>query len=122
VKAAVEAACASTGRVVLILGGVDKGNRYEELLPTLRSHVTHAILLGPDVDRLVTALTGVVPFTRAGDMDEAVAQAAEVATNGVVLMSPGHASFDLYTNWKERGHAFQRAVRSLGPADGATAV
>jgi len=51
-----------------------------------------------------------------------VAQAAEVATNGVVLMSPGHASFDLYTNWKERGHAFQRAVRSLGPADGATAV
>jgi UDP-N-acetylmuramoylalanine--D-glutamate ligase len=118
VRAAIEAAAETSESIVLIMGGVDKGNRYDDLLPTLRERVSRAVLLGPHVDRLVTALTGVVPFTRAADMDEAVAQAAHAATGGVVLMSPGHASFDLYTNWKERGHAFQRAVRNLSPPEG----
>lgn len=116
VKAAIETATGSAGDVVLIMGGVDKGNRYEELAPTLRSSVARVILLGPNVARLTQAVDGVTSHAHAADMDEAVRMAAESAADGdVVLMSPGHASFDLYTNWKERGHAFQRAVRALTP-------
>lgn len=114
VKAAVETAAGTARGVVLIMGGVDKGNRYEELLPTIRASVGRVILLGPNVGRLREAIGGVVPHASATDMDHAVRLAAESTEDGdVVLMSPGHASFDLYTNWKERGHAFQRAVRNL---------
>jgi UDP-N-acetylmuramoylalanine--D-glutamate ligase len=119
VKAAVETAAESARSVVLIMGGVDKGNQYDALLATLRQSVARVILLGPNVDRLTAAVDGVVAHARAPDMDCAVRLAAASAESGdVVLMSPGHASFDLYTNWKERGHAFQRAVRDLATSSG----
>ena len=119
VTAAVETAAESARSIILIMGGVDKGNQYDSLLGTLRHSVSRVILLGPNVDRLTTAVAGAVANAPAPDMDHAVRLAAEGAEPGdIVLMSPGHASFDLYTNWKERGHAFQRAVHSLAASSG----
>jgi len=113
VKAALEATDA--GRVVLIMGGVDKGNDYDEILPLVRERVRHLVLLGTDTRRLREAFTGVVPWTAAETMRDAVGMAASVAEPGdTVLLSPGHASFDLFANWKERGNAFKQAVRELG--------
>jgi UDP-N-acetylmuramoylalanine--D-glutamate ligase len=113
VKAALDAT--HSGKVVLIVGGVDKGNEYDDIIPAVRETVRHLVLLGTDVRRLREAFTGVVPLTVTGSMKEAVAVAASVAEAGdTVLLSPGHASFDLFANWKERGNAFKQAVRELG--------
>lgn len=113
VKAALEATVSE--KVVLIMGGVDKGNTYDEILSTVRERVRHLILLGTDTRRLRETFTDVVPLTAIGSMREAVRIAASVARPGdTVLLSPGHASFDLFANWKERGNAFKQAVHELG--------
>ena len=114
VRAALQAASTERGRLVLIMGGVDKGNEYTELAPELVSQVTHLVLLGPDVSRLERAFAGKLPVSHAASMDEAVARARDAATPGdTVLLSPGHASFDLFSDWRQRGEAFTRAVRNM---------
>lgn len=101
-------------RAVLIMGGTDKGNDYAELAPLVRKTVRHVVLLGLDTRRLQETFAGLVSFTPTTSMSDAVAIAASVAHPGdTVLLSPGHASFDLFRDWKERGHAFRQAVRDL---------
>ncbi|MDA1192561.1 MAG: UDP-N-acetylmuramoyl-L-alanine--D-glutamate ligase [Candidatus Poribacteria bacterium] len=113
--AAVTAALNATSeRVVLIMGGVDKGNEYDELVSLVGEKARHLTLLGPNVARLEAAFQGIVPTSRAASMREAVQLSAKIAQSGdCVLMSPGHASFDLFTDWKERGNAFREAVNEL---------
>lgn len=113
VKAALDATVSE--KVVLIMGGVDKGNTYDDILPAVRERVRHLVLLGTDTRRLRETFTGVVSLTTVGSMREAVDVAASAAQPGdTVLLSPGHASFDLFANWKERGNAFKQAVHELG--------
>jgi UDP-N-acetylmuramoylalanine--D-glutamate ligase len=113
--AATRAALDVTPRpVLLIMGGVDKGNTYDELLAVVREKVSRLILLGPHTARLEAAFRDVVPLVRADSMEAAVRLAAAAAVPGAtVLLSPGHASFDLFADWKDRGDAFRQAVRSL---------
>lgn len=114
VLAALEAEPSSAPRVCLIMGGVDKGNDYALLTDALRRRVRCLILLGRETDRMRGAYAGLVPLSQAFSMEEAVAQAGAAAEAGdIVLLSPGHASFDMYSDWKERGDAFKRAVQRL---------
>ncbi|MBM3213939.1 UDP-N-acetylmuramoyl-L-alanine--D-glutamate ligase [Candidatus Poribacteria bacterium] len=115
VRAAFDATDCENGRIVAIMGGVDKGNDYGLLLQPVKDRARHLVLLGKDTSRLAESFSGVVPLSTASTMHEAVQIASRVALAGdTVLMSPGHASFDLFANWKERGDAFEQAVRELG--------
>ena len=114
VRAAVAAYASRQRTLVLIMGGVDKGNAYAELAPELLASCKHLVLLGPNVGRLHQEFSGKLPVSLAATMDEATSQARNAAAPGdVVLLSPGHASFDLFSDWKQRGDAFKQAVRNM---------
>lgn len=100
---------------VWIVGGVDKGNDYEELAALVNDKVKAIICLGTDNGKIKEAFDGKVEnIVEAGSALEAVAYGYRLAKKGeTVLLSPACASFDLFENYEERGNEFKKAVRSL---------
>jgi UDP-N-acetylmuramoylalanine--D-glutamate ligase len=100
--------------VVLIAGGRDKGADFTRLLPLLKKSVKEAVLVGEAAAKIRAAWEGTVPLRDVGSLDEAVATAYEIARpKGLVLLSPGCASFDMFQNFEERGRKFREAVSRL---------
>lgn len=100
--------------VVLIAGGRGKGADYRVLRPLMRRVVKHIVTLGEDAPLLEAAFGDLAPAQRAESMAAAVAHARAAASPGdVVLLSPGCASFDMYSNFEERGRDFKQCVRTL---------
>ncbi len=98
--------------VVLLLGGRDKEGDFETLAPLLRERVRELILFGEAREKINRLIGGVVKTTLTATMQEAVGAAAKAASPGdIVLLSPGCASFDEFTSYKERGRVFQELVR-----------
>ena len=103
-----------TKPVVLILGGVDKGNDYESLLELVREKVKGIVCLGKENKKIVKTFKEVVPVVEALSADEAVQASYRMAKKGdAVLLSPACASFDLFENYEDRGRQFKKAVRAL---------
>ncbi len=103
-----------TSRTVLIAGGDAKGAEFSSLTPLLDRCARAVVLIGRDADRVAAAVPAGVPVVRAGDMDDAVTQAARLAQPGDrVLLSPACASFDMFSGYAERGERFAAAVRRL---------
>ena len=102
-------------KVVLILGGIDKGNDYKEIEQLVKEKVRALIFLGKDNSALHKFFDGMVPLILdAESMPEAVNLAYDVAQKGdVVLLSPCCASFDLFNNYEDRGDQFKSCVRNL---------
>ena len=100
---------------VLILGGTDKGNNYNEIEAQVLSKCRALIFLGIDNSNLHAFFDGKVKtILDARSMEEAVGQAYEVAQKGdTVLLSPSCASFDLFQNYEDRGKQFKECVRKL---------
>jgi UDP-N-acetylmuramoylalanine--D-glutamate ligase len=106
------------GNVVLMLGGYDKGGDFSQLTRPLRQRVRHVVLFGAAGatirQRLDAVLGEAVPYTSVSRLADAVTAAAEVARPGdVVLLSPGCASFDEFSNYAQRGQQFRELVESL---------
>lgn len=101
--------------VILILGGVDKGNDYSMLNDLVKQKVKAIICLGADNKKIIRAFGGMVEtITEARSAKEAVAQAYKLGKKGdTVLLSPACASFDLFDNYEDRGTQFKEAVRAL---------
>lgn len=101
----------TSGKVVLIAGGDGKGADFSPLRPLVREHARVVILIGRDAPLIEAALMGTVLLVYAATMEDAVRQAVQMAHEGdVVLLSPACASFDMYSNYEERGRAFIEAV------------
>ncbi|WP_406682925.1 UDP-N-acetylmuramoyl-L-alanine--D-glutamate ligase [Seonamhaeicola sp. MEBiC1930] len=100
---------------VWIVGGVDKGNNYEELFPFVNEKVKAVICLGVDNEKLMNTFGNMVDvIIETQYMSEAVKIAYKVADSGDnVLLSPACASFDLFENYEDRGRQFKNAVRNL---------
>ena len=100
---------------VWIVGGVDKGNNYEELFPFINEKVKAIICLGVDNEKLMNTFGNMVDIIiETQFMSEAVKIAYKVAEAGDnVLLSPACASFDLFENYEDRGRQFKNAVRNL---------
>ena len=104
------------GKVVLILGGKDKGGDFTQLLPLVRERVAHLVLMGKARDTIAAQIGAAAPATKVVTMAEAVEAARSKAPpGGVVLLAPGCASFDQYAGFEERGLDFRRLVMTLGP-------
>ncbi|HEY6584277.1 MAG TPA: UDP-N-acetylmuramoyl-L-alanine--D-glutamate ligase [Gaiellaceae bacterium] len=96
----------------VILGGLGKNERYDELAADLRARRARAYLVGVAADALASALD--VPYERSGDLATAVRAAAAAAQPGdVVLLSPAAASYDQFENYEARGNEFRRLVEEL---------
>ncbi len=101
--------------VVLILGGVDKGNDYAMLTDLVKSKVRAIVCLGKDNRRIHEAFEDDVELiVNTGSAKEAAQVAYHLAKKGdTVLLSPACASFDLFRNYEDRGNQFKLAVREL---------
>lgn len=104
-----------TTKVVLILGGVDKGNDYSEIEELVKEKVRALIFLGVDNTKLHAFFDGkVLEIEDAHSMQEAIDKAYKLAQKGdTVLLSPCCASFDLFTSYEDRGNQFKNCVLNL---------
>jgi UDP-N-acetylmuramoylalanine--D-glutamate ligase len=100
---------------VWIVGGVDKGNDYLDLMPMVREKVKAIICLGLDNEKILQTFGNVVDLiVETAGAEEAVKVAYKIAEKGdTVLLSPACASFDLFENYEDRGNKFKEAVRGL---------
>ncbi len=100
---------------VWIVGGVDKGNNYNELFQFVNEKVKAIICLGVDNEKLMSTFGNMVDIiVETQFMSEAVKIAYKIAESGdTVLLSPCCASFDLFENYEDRGRQFKDAVRNL---------
>ncbi|WP_343696840.1 UDP-N-acetylmuramoyl-L-alanine--D-glutamate ligase [Flavobacterium sp.] len=100
---------------VWIVGGVDKGNDYNELMPLVREKVKAIICLGIDNRKIIDAFGAVVDImVEVNNMNDAVKTAQRLTEKGdAVLLSPACASFDLFENYEDRGKQFKQAVHNL---------
>jgi UDP-N-acetylmuramoylalanine--D-glutamate ligase len=103
------------GKVVWIVGGVDKGNDYSILDPLVREKVKSIVCLGKDNSKIHNAFDNMIDtVVDCDNMEEAVRTAYYLAEEGnIVLLSPCCASFDLFENYEDRGRQFKDAVRNL---------
>jgi UDP-N-acetylmuramoylalanine--D-glutamate ligase len=104
-----------TNDVVLILGGVDKGNDYGMLKDLVKQKVKAIVCLGKDNQRIHDAFEDDVDIiVNTSSAAEAAQTAYHLATKGdTVLLSPACASFDLFKNYEDRGDQFKAAVKEL---------
>ena len=100
---------------VWIVGGVDKGNDYLDLMPLVREKVKAIVCLGLDNQKIVQTFYNVVDLiVETAGAEEATKVAYKIAEKGdTVLLSPACASFDLFENYEDRGDKFKQAVREL---------
>ena len=116
---AAEAALAAFRKpVVLIAGGRSKGGDLAGFVRRIAPRVAHAVLIGETAPALSAACEECgVQRSMSVTMEEAVRAAAAAAhSGGVVLLSPGFASFDMFLSYEDRGDQFERAVSELHPA------
>lgn len=101
--------------VVLILGGVDKGNDYSLIEELVKEKVKAIVCLGMDNRNILKAFEGLVPvIEETRSAVDAVKVSFSLAEKGdIVLLSPACASFDLFKNFEDRGTQFKQAVKNL---------
>ena len=102
-------------KTVLILGGKDKGNDYNEIAGLVKEKCSGLIFLGLHNEKLHAFFDGFgLPIADVQSMKDAVDAAYHMAKKGeTVLLSPCCASFDLFKSYEDRGDQFKECVRNL---------
>jgi UDP-N-acetylmuramoylalanine--D-glutamate ligase len=114
VDATQKALDAFPGRILIILGGQDKGSDYTALQKPLREKAILALLIGAAADKIENQISGSVALERAETLERAVETASHAARRGdVVLLAPACASFDQFQNYEHRGRVFKDLVGQL---------
>ena len=114
VDATLKALDAFPGRILIILGGKDKGSDYTALQKPLREKAILALLIGAAAGKIERQISGSVALERAETLERAVETASHAAQRGdVVLLAPACASFDQFQNYEHRGRVFKDLVKQL---------
>ena len=114
IDAAIKSIASFARPIILIAGGRHKGSDYHPLMEAAMNKVKGAVFLGEARDLLAEAWTDVIPWTKATDMQDAVALAYNQAAKGdVVLLAPACSSFDMFKDFQHRGAVFREAVKRL---------
>lgn len=114
VDATLKALDAFPGRILIILGGKDKGSDYTVLQKPLREKAILALLIGAAAEKIEKQISGSVALERAETLERAVEIASHAAQRGdVVLLAPACASFDQFQNYERRGRVFKDLVGQL---------
>ncbi|NET31237.1 MAG: UDP-N-acetylmuramoyl-L-alanine--D-glutamate ligase, partial [Cyanothece sp. SIO1E1] len=101
--------------IIWIVGGVDKGNEYEPLIPFVEEKVKAIVCLGLDNKKIIETFGPLeVPIRETDSAAKAVQESRQLSKTGdVVLLSPACASFDLFKNYLDRGDQFREAVIAM---------
>ncbi len=102
------------GPIVLIAGGVDKGAPYTPWVEVFRNKVKCICAIGQAAAKMQSQLSHAIPVRIVSDMEQAVREATAAAKEGgIVLLSPGCSSFDMFIDYAHRGEVFQKEVKRL---------
>jgi UDP-N-acetylmuramoylalanine--D-glutamate ligase len=100
--------------IILILGGVDKGNDYNEIKELVQDKVKAIVCLGTDNSPIHNFFGNMKEIVDTHSMQDAVQAAFTLAEPGdCVMLSPACASFDLFKNYEDRGIQFKQTVKAL---------
>jgi len=100
--------------IILIAGGKDKNADFSSLKTILKKKVKHLILIGETRPKFRSLLNGSFGYEESDSLEDAVHKAKEKADKGdVVLLSPACASFDMFTDYIDRGNQFKSIVKNL---------
>jgi UDP-N-acetylmuramoylalanine--D-glutamate ligase len=114
VDATLKALDAFPGRILVILGGKDKGSDYTLLRAPLREKAILALLIGAAAEKIEKQITGSVAIERAGTLERAVEIASHAARpSDIVVLAPACASFDQFQDYEHRGRVFKDLVHQL---------
>jgi len=114
VGATLAAVAGMPGPLVMIAGGDGKNQDFGPLAAAFRGKVRHTVLIGRDAPAIARVLSGVCTLEVCATLPEAVQAASRAARPGdTVLLSPACASFDMFTDYRERGAVFAQAVQEL---------
>ena len=98
-------------KVILIAGGRDKGGDYSSLLSLVKEKVKKIVVIGEAKDKIKKAFASNITIVESEKMEDAIKDASENASSGdIVILSPMCSSFDMYSNYKERGEIFKKEV------------
>jgi len=101
-------------KIILVMGGRDKGGDFKRLKKVIKEKVNKIILIGEAKEKIKEALNGVAEFFDSSSLKEAVDIGFSEARPGeVVLLAPACTSFDMFENFEERGRAFKKEVFNL---------
>lgn len=114
VHAVMNAVEALPGPIILIAGGKDKGAAYSPLIPVFKNKVKKILVLGEAAPKMIESLGKTFSTQEVNTLKEAVDIASDIAKPGDhILLSPACSSFDMFTNFEERGNIFKNYVYSL---------
>jgi len=114
VDAALKSLQSFDSKVILVLGGRDKGGNFNKLRRVIKEKVKKIILIGEAKEKIRKALNSVVDFSDSYSLKEAVYIGFSEAKPGeVVLLAPACTSFDMFKDFEERGKIFKREVHNL---------
>ena len=102
--------------VILLAGGLDRGNSFDQLVPTLKGHVKALYTFGETADKMIEAAkeAGISNIHKLDELKDAVPLAYENSEAGdILLLSPAAASWDQFANFELRGDVFIEAVEKL---------
>lgn len=100
--------------IVLIAGGMHKGEGYSSWIKPFQKQVKEVLVIGQAAPLIIEDLRGKIPTTQCQNLEEAVKTASQIAKPGdAVLLSPGCSSYDMFKNYKERGLKFQTLVEEI---------
>lgn len=113
-KSAIMSLNSNSNKAVIIMGGADKGGDFSSLMDALADRVKLIVLMGEATSKISDQLKGAAPIKKVDSMNRAVRIAFEEAIpEGVVILSPGCASFDMFDSFEERGEIFKEEVSRL---------
>jgi len=100
--------------IILILGGREKGNDYNEIRELVKERVKVIFAFGESRDKIKNYFEGIIPVVVCNTLDEVVSEANKIAVAGdIVLFSPACKSFDQFTDFEHRGRTFKELVNRL---------
>ncbi|WXT99666.1 MAG: UDP-N-acetylmuramoylalanine--D-glutamate ligase [Catillopecten margaritatus gill symbiont] len=105
---AIQALIPTNQNIILIMGGIKKQEDYHPLFTLINQHIKSTILIGQDTQQFEKELTNT---TQAKTLPDAIHIAQSMIMNGIILLSPACASFDMFEDFEQRGRVFKDTVR-----------
>jgi UDP-N-acetylmuramoylalanine--D-glutamate ligase len=100
--------------IILLAGGRDKGGDYSLLRKPIKERVKALILMGEASEKMLRAFQDLLPIHLVGGMEEGIKMAQTLAQEGdAILLSPACSSFDMFTDYQDRGRTFKEIVLQL---------
>lgn len=114
VDAVVKALDSFSQPVILLMGGFDKKSDFSPIIPYFNKNIKTVVLFGQAKEKIKNSFKNITKIIETDTLKDAVLKAYSISSNGdCIILSPGCASFDMFTDYKQRGEVFRQIVKEL---------